>query len=328
MNDYRVLSGKARTGTMNNTYVAQFAGLSRLKLFLALSRTPHGILDLATPLLAALLWLGDIPAGKTAVLGIIAAFAGYTAVYALNDIVDYQTDREKIRQEGFRQGDNYLDSVFVRHPLAQGMIAMPEALAWAGGWALLSLATAYLLNPVCAYILIVGCVLEIIYCLLFRVSRFRTLVSGVVKTLGGLAAVFAVDRSPDPALLLLLFFWLFFWEIGGQNVVADWHDIEEDRTLGGKTIPVFYGTRGGSIIVLVTLTASVVLSGILLWRAPLELPLFLYIAGLAAGIFLLLLPALRLYRSGSRDHASALFNSASYYPASLLVIVALALFLR
>jgi len=313
---------------VNSTYAAQSTGLSRLKLFLALSRTPHGLLDLATPLLAAVLWLGDIPDGKTIVLGVIAAFSGYTAVYALNDIVDYKTDKEKIQQEGFRQGDNYLDSAFVRHPLAQGMLTMPEAVAWAGGWALLSLVTAYLLNPVCAYILVLGCVLEMIYCLLFRVSRFRTLVSGVVKTLGGLAAVFAVDNSPDPTILILLFFWLFFWEIGGQNVVADWHDIEEDRTIGAQTIPVFYGTRGGSIIVVATLSISVVLSGFLLWLTPLQLPFFLYVGALAAGIFLLLLPALRLYRTRSRDHASALFNTASYYPASLLAIVALSLFLK
>ncbi|MGW8160867.1 MAG: UbiA family prenyltransferase, partial [Desulfobulbales bacterium] len=172
----------------NGTKIVVFGGFARLQLFLALSRTLHGILDLATPLLAALLWLGHIPAVSTVILGIIAAFAGYTAVYALNDIVDYKTDKQKILQAGFRQDDNYLDSAFVRHPLAQGMLTMPEAVVWAGGWALVSLLTAYLLNPICAFILILGCFLEIIYCLLLRVSRFRTLVSGVVKTLGGLAA--------------------------------------------------------------------------------------------------------------------------------------------
>jgi len=313
---------------MTDTTTAQFTGFSRFKLFLALSRTPHGLLDLATPLLAALLWLGRIPSAQTAVLGIIAAFAGYTAVYALNDIVDYETDRGKIGQAGFSRQENYLDGAFVRHPLAQGLLTMWEAMTWAGGWTLISLGAAYLLNPVCAYILIAGCILEIIYCKLLTVTRFRTLVSGMVKTLGGLAAVFAVDPSPDPDFLLLLFIWLFFWEIGGQNVVADWHDIEEDRALGAKTIPVLYGTRDGSIIVLVCLVTSMVLNAIFLWQAPLAFPPFLYIGALATGYFLLLRPALRLYRSRRRDHASALFNSASYYPASLLVITVLALILR
>jgi 4-hydroxybenzoate polyprenyltransferase len=304
------------------------AGLSMLRLFLALSRTPHGILDMATPLLAAILWLGRIPDRTTILLGFIAAFGGYTAVYALNDIVDYRSDREKVLQGGFRREDNYLDAAFVRHPLAHDLLTLPQAAVWAGSWALVSLAAAYKLNPVCAYILMAGCGLEAFYCLLLRVSQFRTLISGVVKTLGGLAAVFAVDRSPDPVLLFLLFFWIFFWEIGGQNVVADWHDIEEDRMFGAMTIPVLYGPKGGSIIVLCTLTISVVLSGIFLWQTPLDLPPVFIIAGLAAGFFLLLLPALLLFRSQGREQASALFNFASYYPASLLVIIALAIFFR
>ena len=312
----------------DNRNATHSAGLSTLKLFLALSRTPHGILDMATPLLAALLWHGRIPDSTTIILGIIAAFGGYTAVYALNDIVDYRSDREKVLQGGFRRENNYLDAAFVRHPLAHDLLTLPQAAAWAGVWALVSLAAAYRLNPVCAYILVAGCVLEVFYCLLLRVSQFRTLISGVVKTLGGLAAVFAVDRSPDPAFLALLFSWLFFWEIGGQNVVADWHDIAEDRTFGAKTIPVLYGPQGGSIIVLFTLTISVVLSGIFLWQTPIDLPPVFFIAALAAGFFLLLLPAFRLFRSQGREHASALFNYASYYPASLLAIMALAIFSR
>ncbi len=313
---------------MENRNATHLAGLSTLKLFLALSRTPHGILDLATPLLAALLWLGRIPDHTTILFGVIAAFGGYTAVYALNDIVDYRSDREKVLQCGFRREDNYLDAAFVRHPLAHDLLTLPQAAVWAGGWALFSLAAAYRLNPVCAYILVAGCGLEVFYCLLLRVSQFRTLISGVVKTLGGLAAVFAVDSSPDPSILFLLFFWLFFWEIGGQNVVADWHDIEEDRTFGAKTIPVLYGPKGGSIIVLFTLTISVMLSGIFLWQTPLDLPPVFFIAALAVGFFLLLLPAFRLFRLQGREQASALFNFASYYPASLLAIMALAIFFR
>ena len=306
--------------TINPTVMAEFSGLSRLKLYLALSRTPHGLLDLATPVLAALLWLGRLPDIPVLVLGSIAAFAGYTAVYALNDIVDYRTDREKILQAGFQRDIAYLDAAYVRHPLAQGLLTMTEAIAWAGGWAVVSLIAAFLLNPVCALILVGGCLLEAAYCLLLRVSQLRTLVSGVVKTLGGMAAVFAVDHSPDPAFLLLLFLWLFFWEIGGQNVPADWHDIEEDKALSARTVPVVYGSRGASIIVLTTLTVSTILSGFFLRSAPLALPLPLLIAALTAGCFFLLLPALRLFRSRAREEAAALFNRASYYPLSLLVL--------
>lgn len=304
------------------------SGLARLKYFLALSRTPHGLLDLATPLMAAILWLGGLPDALTAVIGIVAAFAGYTAVYALNDIVDYRIDKQKILQAGFHRQQSYLDAVFVRHPLAQGLITMPEAIAWAGGWAVISLLAAWHLNPVCALILVAGCLLETIYCLLLRVSQLRTLVSGTVKTLGGLAAVFAVDPSPARLPLLLLFLWLFFWEIGGQNVPADWHDIEEDSALAAKTIPVRYGPRGASIIVLLTLTVSVVLSALFLGQAKLHLPIPLLMAALAVGCALLLMPGWQLFRQRQRQQASALFNRASYYPVALLAVVAVALLLK
>lgn len=309
---------------MTTTTMAEFGGFSRLKLFLALSRTPHGLLDLATPVLAALLWLGHPPGLPVLVLGMVAAFAGYTAVYALNDIVDCRSDRDKIRQAGFQRDIAYLDAAYARHPLAQGLLTMGQAMAWAGGWAVLSLVAAFLLNPVCALILVAGCLLEAAYCLLLRVSQLRTLVSGVVKTLGGMAAVFAVDHSPDPTLLLLLFLWLFFWEIGGQNVPADWHDIVEDKALAARTVPVVYGARVASIIVLAALSVSTVLSGVFLNLAPIGLSVPLQLAALAGGVFLLLLPAGRLFRSRAREEAAALFNRASYYPLSLLVLALMA----
>jgi len=73
----------------------RFTGLSRLKLFFALSRTPHGLLDMCTPAFGALLWLGQFPPIFTIIIGLITTFAGYTDVYALNDVVDYKVDKKK-----------------------------------------------------------------------------------------------------------------------------------------------------------------------------------------------------------------------------------------
>lgn len=300
--------------------VAEHTGVSRIKLFMALSRTPHGLLDMCTPLLAALLWLGGLPELEVVVLGMVAAFAGYTAVYSLNDVVDYENDKKKIMHSGFHRDTGYLDASYIRHPLAQGFLSMTEAVVWTAGWMLISLVSAYLLNPICALILIIGCVLEILYCLLLQVSHLRTLLSGVVKTLGGLAAVFAVDASPDPLLLLLIFSWLFLWEIGGQNVPADWHDIQEDVSLNARTVPVTLGVGTASKIVVGTLSASLVLSGFLFHAAPLSFPLPFYLAAIFIGIYLLILPALRLFRTRDRDEASALFNRASYYPCVLFIL--------
>ena len=116
----------------------------------------------------------------------------------------------------------------MRHPLAQGLLSLREGLVWTGVWALLALAGAYLLNPACALIFIVSIVLETLYCLMLQVSHLRTVVSGMVKTMGAVAAVFAVDPHPSVSFLILLFLWLFFWEIGGQNIPNDLTDVDED----------------------------------------------------------------------------------------------------
>ena len=296
-------------------------GASRLKLFLALSRTPHGLLDLATPAAAALLWLGGLPPLSVIVLGLVTVFAGYTAVYALNDVVDLAADRQKLRDGNYRGAEGYLDAALVRHPLAQGLLSLKEGLLWTGAWALVALTGAYLLNPVCALIFLAGCALEAVYCRMLAVSHLRTLVSGVVKTLGGVAAVLAVDPRPSPFFLVILFLCLFFWEIGGQNIPADWHDLEEDRRGQARTVPVCYGPEAASRLILWSLLLSLGLSGLLLTLAPARLSPPLAALGLSAGVFLLVLPALRLYGTQERAQAAALFNRASYYPLAMLTVV-------
>jgi 4-hydroxybenzoate polyprenyltransferase len=294
------------------------AGLSRVKLFLALSRTPHGLLDLATPALAALLWFGGVPPWGVTAVGLLTVFAGYTAVYALNDVVDFRVDQEKLKASAGRAKAGYLDALFMRHPMAQGQVSFGEGLLWTLAWAAMALAGAYHLNPMCAYIFLAGCGLEAIYCLLLRVSHFRTLVSGLVKTLGGIAAIFAVDPHPAPWFVVLLFLWLFCWEIGGQNIPADWHDVEEDQCLGACTIPVRYGPAGSSALVLGTLTLSVILSAVLVLVSPLKFKPGLMVLAVAVGVYFLLVPALKLYRGQAKEQAAALFNRASYYPLALL----------
>ncbi len=295
-------------------------GWSRLRLFLALSRTPHALLDLATPALAAVLWLGGLPPLGVTALGLLTVFAGYTAVYALNDVVDHRVDREKLARSAAPKG-SYLDAMFMRHPLAQGQVSLREGIFWTASWALVALTGAYLLNPVCALIFLLGCALEAVYCLLLRVSHLRALVSGVVKTLGGVAAVFAVDPQPAPAFLLLLVAWLFCWEIGGQNIPADWFDLEEDRALRARTIPVRLGGEGAGLLVVSCLSVAGFLGVLVFFSAPVRLSLlYLALAGVW-GLYLLILPAWRLFRFREPVQAAALFNRASYYPLSMLTTV-------
>jgi 4-hydroxybenzoate polyprenyltransferase len=307
---------------LNSSATSELPLAARVKLFFALSRTPHGLLDMATPAFAALLWLGAFPPVSIMLLGLSTAFAGYTAVYALNDLIGYSEDRKKLDQGGFRSSDGgYLDALMVRHPVAGGYLNFTEGIFWTGGWALLALWGAYLLNPVCAYIFIAACLLESVYCCLWNITPFRTLVSGLVKTAGPVAAVFAVDARPDSAYVLCLFAVIFLWEIGGQNIPADWTDIEEDTRLHGRTVPVILGFKRSGILVLALLTGAVALSAFLFLQAGAGANIFPMLLAIGAGIYLLLVPAQRLCTTNNRLQAMLLFNKASYYPAALLCSV-------
>lgn len=294
------------------------------RLFFALSRTPHGLLDLAMPVAAMLLCLGGFPTFNVVLLGLITVFAGYTAVYAINDIADYKTDQEALEQKSGQkdeQTEGYLDGVLLRHPLAQGRLTYFQAMVWAAFWGGLAFMGAWLLNPFCSVLLLVGAILEIIYCKLLRVTWLRALFNGVVKCIGPLAAVMAVKPVPDGGFVGLLLMWVFFWEIGGQNIPADWHDMEQDKALGAKTIPVALGERRAATLALCCLVLSLAVSVPLFMSATLDMHLLLAAIAVAVGWRFTVQPAYKLYGSLKREDASRLFNRASLYPVTMLGVI-------
>ncbi len=297
-----------------------------MKRFFALSRTTHGVLDIAAPGFCALLWLGGFPHWRILLIAVFTAFAAYTAIYALNDLAGIAVDREKFAG-GINAGYS-VEASALRYPLAQSVLSYRQGLLWFAGWFALALAGSYLLNPVIVIILIAAAVLEVVYCLLFKVTCLRTLVSGVVKSCGPLAAVLVVDPEPSPYLLLLVFAWMFFWEIGGQNVPADWNDTVEDRRVRAKTIPLQFGTKKAGAIVIIALGLAVLTGLFLPLVSPLELGLPYLLASAAAGFLLLLRPAYRLYRHAAGSQAARLFASACYYPLAQLAIISVFVILK
>ncbi len=306
---------------MDSSTQKQISGMSRLGLFLALSRTPHALLDMTTPCLAALLWLGTFPPIDVALVGILTVFAGYSAVYALNDVIDYRSDKTKMEEGLFQDSDDYLDSAMIRHPLAQGLLKFREGVGWTLGWAMVAMVGAFILNPVCVMIFIGGCLLEAVYCLMWRISWTRTIVSGAVKTSGAMAAVYAVDPQPSPGLLLILFLWLFFWEIGGQNIPNDWEDLERDKHLEAQTLPIRFGSEISARLVMGCLIVTLIMNAVLLLGTPSHLSRPFILLIFMAGIYLLILPAYQLYRTKDRVDAITLFNRASYYPPVLFAVI-------
>jgi 4-hydroxybenzoate polyprenyltransferase len=166
-----------------------------MRRFLALSRSAHGMLDVALPGFAALLWLGSFPRWPVLLLSLATAAAGYTAIYALNDLLGVKTDQEKFAGTGINPGYS-VEASQLRYPLAQKLLSMRSALAWFGFWYVLALVGAYLLNPPLVAIVLAAAILEVAYCQLLKATCWRTVVSGLVKACGPFAAVFVVQHDP------------------------------------------------------------------------------------------------------------------------------------
>jgi 4-hydroxybenzoate polyprenyltransferase len=167
----------------------------------------------------------------------------------------------------------------------------------------------------------VSVLLELAYVKLLKVTWWRTVVSGLVKSAGPVAAVFAVVPSPSLAGLGGMLAWLMLWEVGGQNIPADWNDIEEDRAIGARTIPLVFGLRVAGWLVL-GLLGLVVAGSLLLARlSPLMLGWPFQLAVLLAGVVLLVVPAVRLAVTRDGRAAARLFDRSSLYPLALLLIV-------
>ena len=298
-----------------------------MQRFLALSRSAHGVLDIAMPGFVALLWLGHFPSWPVLIVCLIAAVAGYTAIYGLNDIMGVRDDEEKVAG-GITPG-YAVEASAMRYPIAQKLITMGGALAWFGAWMGIAVVSIWFLNPRILVILLAAVLLEIAYVKLFKITWWRTLVSGLVKSAGPLAAVYAVIEQPHWPWLLLMLVWLMLWEVGGQNIPADWNDIAEDERVGGRTIPLVFGLPVAGKTVFVLLLGVVALSLVLPVMSPLALGWPYVAVVLTAGILLLLWPALRLLRNlDDGRQAARLFDRSSLYPLALLVIISVFVLLR
>ncbi len=303
---------------------AKVDDLSRSKwsLFLGLSRTPHAVLDMATPAMAALLWLGQFPPLSIIAVGLVTAFAGYTAVYALNDIVDYKVDRERLALRDHADDVFDVDNITVPHPLAQGILPFPWGLSWLVFWAIVALAGAWWLNPVCALIFLVSASLETVYCRLLKITHFKIIPSAIVKASGGLAGVYAVDPHPSFGFVAVLLLWLAAWEIGGQNIANDIMDMDDDAKVAARTTSTVKGVPE-SVFRIVSAVSMAAFAGVAIYFLAGEGVGILYPLGAAAlGWLLLLEPARSLYYSPGPGTAAMLFNRASYVPVGFLLLTA------
>ena len=306
---------QARTGTG----FRQFFGLSRMT---------HSVLDVAHPSVGAALAavvLGGPPSARTIILGLIAGFAGYTSVFALNDVFDLKEDREKMLRYQSDRKTFDIDSVGQRHPLAQGRLSYGAAVAWVASWGLLSLVLAFMLRPSCAVFLLGAFILEAAYCKLLRVTHWKGLLSGLMVGVGGLAGVWAITPVPGLGMVIVFFAWAFAWEVGCRNIPNDWSDIDEDVHLGIRTVPVRYGRKGASLISFVIVCATAVLGLVFPLVVPMPLGWAYTAATVLVSAYFLIIPAIRWQREQTTASALAFFNLACFYPLAVFVVLTIAI---
>ena len=272
-----------------------------------LSRGRQAILSVAQPALGALLAIGHLPTTRVMVLGLAAASAGYLAVFSLNDVLDVNVDAS-VLDGGSAEVDGYdIDTVFHRHPLARGDLSRSFSIAWVAGLGAVSAALSYLLAPLCLALFAAAVALEVLYCGLRSVTWLKTIVSGLMVGVGGLAGWAAV--APITSAVTPFFIFLALWEIGGRNLPNDLADLAADRAVGLTTVATVFGER-----VSATATAWVA-GGTLVALTLLGQPLVVVLVSLGLGVWAMGVPALALVRTPTSEQAALYFNRASLLPA-------------
>lgn len=301
--------------TSNKRGLARILEVSRA--LLGFSRALQATFAITQAGLAALIALKGIPPYRIIVLGAVACLSGSYALTALNDMLDLPVDRERFKN--LRSYESFdLSSLFIRHPLAQGIINYKIALTWIFSLSFLSMIFIYLLKPwlIIIYPLIAS--LVILYSFLNRVTPFKTFVIGMVIILGSLAGWLAVAK-PNWQLMFLFAFWMLFWEIGGRNIPNDFADAQEDIKIGMKTIPTVYGWKAASYVAFLFLVLTFLTSFIL--GIALQLDYFYFASAFLAGTFFLIIPGGWLLANPTPETSMKVFNRSCLYPGLIFLLL-------
>jgi 4-hydroxybenzoate polyprenyltransferase len=281
-----------------------------------LTRTRQAFLSVAQPGLGAVLAVGGLPSLRISLVGLIAAAAGFLAVYMLSDVFDRRADAAAPRAGKGEVAAFDGDTAIARHHRAHGGLSLRFSLVWVVSLGALCALLAYTLAPVCLLFFGAAVALEIVYCALRTVTPWKTVVSGVMVGLGGVAGWAAA--APLSWRALGVFVFLALWQIGGRNIAGDLADVESGRSVGATTVATVYGpvvaARAACVVGFVTLASVVIL--------PMSGGLLSDLA-LVAGIFVVAWPGAKLWYCPTSDEAASYLDQASLYPAAVLLVALL-----
>jgi 4-hydroxybenzoate polyprenyltransferase len=275
------------------------------------SRGKQALLTIAQPALGALLALGGLPAWRVIAIGLPAACAASFALYALNDLLDRKVDARALVAGKAEVPEHDVDTTFVRHPLASGVLSLRVSVAWVAALVAVAVIGTAALNPLALVFFAAAVATQVVYCALRSVTCYKTILSGVMVGFGGVAGWVAVAPLRWGALAVFVF--LACWEIGGRNIVNDLTDVDSDARVGIRTVASVHGEAAAAR------AAAAVAAACLLSTVALPMPLLSIALALAFGVWSLAWPAVNLLRRPTPAQAASYFNHGSPYPDLVLV---------
>lgn len=200
-----------------------------LRPWFALVRFEHSLFALPFALASAWLAARGLPEPRVLALVVVCALAARTAAMAFNRWLDRRIDAENPRTS--------------TRELPRGALAPGAVLALVGVSALVFLAAARAINPLCARFAPVVLAVLLLYSATKRFTVAAHFVLGLALALAPLGAWVAVrgDLAGDLAPPLLLALAVLTW-VAGFDLLYACQDESFDRTHGLHSIPARLGT--------------------------------------------------------------------------------------
>ncbi len=122
-----------------------------------------------------------------------------------------------------------------------GLISPTAALIFTISCCVLFVVCAYLINPLCFYLSPIALLVVLGYSFTKRFTPLCHLILGVGLALAPVGAYMALTE--EFALLPILFGCIVFFWVSGFDIIYALQDEDFDRSMGLKSIPVYFGTK-------------------------------------------------------------------------------------
>jgi 4-hydroxybenzoate polyprenyltransferase len=243
--------------------------LGSIKRYGELVMFPHTLFSLPFGVISMMIAAGGFPPLKLTFWIIVALISARTGANALNRLVDKDIDARNPRTKG-------------RH-IPQGSVSVREALLLSAGCFVVLVIAAYMIRPVCVFLLPVPLSLMLLYSFTKRFTWACHLMLGAACACAPVGAWIAVTGELSWAVITLgaaVMLW-----VAGFDIIYGVLDIEHDREEGLHSIPSAFGARNAFVISAAFHTAAVML---LIYTGILVSMGWIYFLGIALTAGLLL----------------------------------------